>query len=68
MDCGWEAQIARYTGDIHVMHYNRVGKISKARGHDDPRSLEVGLWVFLPSGDDLEPVLVRRRDWEEALH
>jgi hypothetical protein len=48
--------------------YNRVGKIAKAQGHDDPSSPEVGLWVFLPSEQDLDPVLVRRRDWEEALH
>lgn len=56
---------ARYTGDIHEMLINRVGKISKAHGHDDPHSPEVGLWVFLPKEADIDPVLIRRRDWEE---
>ncbi|UUX49142.1 hypothetical protein NUH88_17270 [Nisaea acidiphila] len=68
MNLGTDGQIARYTGDIHTLLYNRVGKISKAIGHDDPNSPEVGLWVFLPSEQDMDPVLVRRRDWEEALH
>ncbi|MBO6561867.1 MAG: hypothetical protein JJ959_15085 [Nisaea sp.] len=68
MNPGTDSRAARYTGDIHALLYNRVGKIAKAQGHDDPSSPEVGLWVFLPSEQDLDPVLVRRRDWEEALH
>lgn len=67
MNLTMEHRTARYTGDIHELLFNRVGTISKANGHDDPRSLEVGLWVFLPKEAECEPVLIRRRDWEEAM-
>lgn len=63
-----ESRIGRYTGDIHSLLYNRLGTISKADGHDDPRSLHVGLWVFAPREADIDPVLIRRRDWEDAVH
>ncbi|WP_028465783.1 hypothetical protein [Nisaea denitrificans] len=67
MNLTMEHRTARYTGDIHELLFNRVGTISKANGHDDPRSPEVGLWVFLPKETDCEAVLIRRRDWEEAM-
>ena len=62
-----EQRTARYTGDIHEFLFNQLGTISKAFGHDDPRSLQVGLWVFLPQEADCAPVLLRRRDWEAAI-
>lgn len=68
MQLGADSRIGRYTGDIHSLLYNSVGKICKADGHDDPRSPQVGLWVFRPQQDDMEPVLIRRRDWIDAIH
>ena len=68
MNLTMEHRTARYSGDIHELLYDRVGTISKADGYDDPHSPEVGLWVFLPKEPSCEPVLIRRRDWEEEVH
>lgn len=65
MNLFMEHRTARYTGDIYEALSNRLGTVIKTPGYDNPRSPEVGLWVFLPTEANSEPVLIRRRDWEE---